>query len=226
MIGIENIKEENKEIYLKLPLNNLVLYAVGVVAKIKPEINYEDIIATSFKLFPKKFYLQGYEHWPDSNTINKRIIDLRHNNIISGSVAQGFILTLKGKKLLKAIRSDLSSKQELRVKHKIKNISDNRTRARRFQKHILKSEAYNNYINKKDISIITEFQFRSLLLSPMESPPEVLRTNLSNLKEHILLLQNEELLEFLDICTSHFSDILYKSYSKDEKAGMYKQKRN
>lgn len=225
MSKIESIKEEKSSIYLSLPLNDLVLYAIGVVAQIKSEINYADIIAAAYMLFPKKFYLEGYNNWPDSNIINKRIVDLRHRNSISGSVAQGFSLTLKGQKLINDITNRLSSKQKFIPKTNIKNISDNRTRARRFQKHITSSEAYNIYKENKNLLDINEYQFRSMLFCPMESPLEELRTNLTNLKEHILLLQNEELIDFLDKCKSHFTNILNKSYSDSEKAGMLKQKR-
>ena len=45
----------------------------------------------------------GQNFIEDSNVINKRIVDIRHKNMISGSVAKGFKITIKGRKIAEKV---------------------------------------------------------------------------------------------------------------------------
>src|SRR5260370_114677 len=84
------------ERYRDLSLNDLVMYAVYVLAEMKNEINTEEIVAACFLLFPARFHLRGYPHWPDSTVVNKRWLDCRDRGYITGSTANGFSITPKG----------------------------------------------------------------------------------------------------------------------------------
>ncbi len=84
------------ERYRDVSLNDLVMYAVYVLAEMKNEINTEEIVAACFLLFPARFHLRGYPHWPDSTVVNKRWLDCRDRGYITGSTANGFSITPKG----------------------------------------------------------------------------------------------------------------------------------
>src|SRR6266849_1256301 len=52
------------ERYRDVSLNDLVMYAVYVLAEMKSEINTEEIVAACFLLFPERFHLRGYPSKP------------------------------------------------------------------------------------------------------------------------------------------------------------------
>ena len=219
---IKKIKKIDSQLYSNIAMNDLVMYAITLVGKKNNEIIYEDIIAAAFYLFPDKFSLQSYDKWPDSSVINKRIVDIRHKNMISGSVAKGFIITLKGKKIAENVGKIIS--KEIVISNKKSSNKEERSRAQRFLNHIKKSEIFIKYKKEKNFNNINEFDFRSLLLCPMESSPSVLNKNFNDIKDHMEILKNESVLEFLDKCFENFSHLLKNKYNLDEKAGMLKRK--
>ena len=75
------------ELYQDISLNDLVMYAVYVLAESKNEINAEEIVAACFLLFPSRFHLRGYPQWPDSTVVNKRWLDCRDRGYITGQRA-------------------------------------------------------------------------------------------------------------------------------------------
>ena len=58
----------------------------------------------------------------------------------------------------------------------------------------------------------------------METPPNKLRQNLVELKEQIMIIGNDEIIEFLNKCNRQFIQILHNKYEDNEIGGMIKQK--
>lgn len=221
---IKDLKQIQKEKYKDANLNELVNYAIGIVGNLNKEIIIEDIVVVAFLLFPKKFSLQGYDEYPDSIRINRRVVDIRDRGFIVGSVAKGYKLTTKGQKEFERVNKIFKLGKSINKKTRSRGRKDERNRASRFLKHIKQSDAYNNFKSQNDVSDITEYQFRSLLMCPMETPPNKLRQNLVELKEQIMIIGNDEIIEFLNKCSRQFIQILHNKYEDNEIGGMIKQK--
>jgi hypothetical protein len=224
MNTIKELKPVKDDLYANIAMNDLVMYSSYIVSQYKKEIIYEDIVFTSFSLFPNKFSLQGYDNFPDSAVILKRIVDIRHKNMISGSNAKGYRVTIKGKKIAEKIENILSGSISV-PKPKATGRKDERTRARRFLKHIKQSQIFKKYKMSHDFENVSEYEFRSLLISTMESKPSVLRRNLDDLNEQMMILENNDMIQFLQLCKDEFDIILKNKYSANEQAGMIKKKR-
>ena len=224
MSELKKLKPVKDEVYANIAMNDLVMYAAYIVSLHKNEIIYEDIVFTSYSLFPAKFSLQGYNNFPDSAVILKRIVDIRHKNFISGSNAKGYRVTIKGKKIAENVENIISGLVSI-PKPKATGRKNERTRARRFLKHIKQSEIFQKYKKNKNFEDVSEYEFRSLLLSTMESKPSVLRKNLDDLYEQMMILNNDDMIEFLQSCKNEFDIILKNRYSANEQAGMIKKKR-
>lgn len=221
---IEDLKKISEKNYKNANLNELVNFAIGVVGDFNKEIIIEDIIVAAYLLFPKKFSMQGYEEYPDSVRINRRVVDLRDRGFISGSNAQGYKLSTKGQMEFERVNKIFKLGKNIQAKGNRTGRKDERNRASRFLKHIKQSDAYKKFTSQNDFSDISEYDFRSLLMCPMETPPNKLRQSLNELQDQVRIVGNNEILEFLDKCKSQFTQILHTTYDDDEIGGMMKQK--
>ena len=64
---------------------------------------------------------------------------------------------------------------------------------------------------------IGEFDFRSLLLCTMESPPATLARNLEQFKEYVSIYKRKDLITFLAFCEDKFSHLLNTTTKHKEK---------
>jgi hypothetical protein len=218
------------EIYTKSTLNDLVVYAVYTLYKQGIQIASEDMVAACYMLFPKRFSLQKYPQWPDSAVVSRRWSDCKSKGYLKGNAASGFQITPRGMKHaekfekslgkpLKTVRSapkPVSTKQtsapaqaapletihpELRRTELIKV----KARAKKYIHTIETSDAYKHF---KKGAPLNEFDFRSMLLCTMESPPTTLARNLNQFKEYVNIHERKDLLSFLEFCENKFSNLL------------------
>jgi len=101
-----------------------------------------------------------------------------------------------------------------------------RSRADRFIKSIINSDAYKLYIEKGPVADIKEFDFRSLLFCTMESANKTLRANLEQFKQYATFCKRDDILIFLNSIETKFKDILNSGPEGNitYKGGMFKQK--
>jgi len=202
--------------YVRITLNDLVVYAMYHLHRQGRELASEDILAACFTLFPKRFSLQKYPHWPDAAVVNRRRGDCKHKGWLRGSASQGFKLTAKGlkqaEKVAKTLGKPLKS-APLASKTGIKTSQvpappihpELRGRARKYLRTIETSDAYKHYQKKTPLN---EFDFRSLLLCTMESPATTLARNLVQFKEYVTICDRQDLLAFLEYSESKFPHLL------------------
>jgi len=84
------------DIYNKIVLNDLVIYSIYFLDNQGVNIAAEDIISACFTLFPKRFSLRKYPHWPDSAIVSRRWSECRTQGLIVGDTSAGFKLTSRG----------------------------------------------------------------------------------------------------------------------------------
>ena len=215
--------------YTRIALNDLVTFAVYFLSQSGDEITAEDIVAACFLLFPKRFELRGYPQWPDSTVVNKRWIDCRNKDLITGSTAEGFKLTPKGLKIADRVGETLRVQGlPTRRNNKNKVRAETRTRAGKFVRELEESAAYKQYLAGGEGANIGEFDFRSMLLGTLDTLPCTLRSNLEQFKQHVMLYERYDLLKFLESCEVKFANILMDKghQTKAYQGGMLKKKLN
>jgi hypothetical protein len=205
----------NPDVYTKVTLNDLVVYSVYYLHKQRSEITSEDIISACFVLFPKRFSLRKYSQWPDSGIIRRRWSDGKSKGYLRGSAASGFQITAKGIKRAEKIEKSLGKvmKPVPALKFKTKKSvllaqtthPELKARARKYIRSIEMSEAYKHYRKKMPLN---DFDFRSLLLCTMESPPTTLARNMEQFKEYVKIHDRKDLLTFLEFSEGKFSYLL------------------
>lgn len=223
----QGLPKFSPEIYTQIAMNDLVVYVVYYLSQSGTEINTEDIVATCFLLFPKRFQLRTYPQWPDSEVVSKRWVDCRHKGLILGKTATGFSLTPNGLKLAEKVSDQLTGKRPHFTRPGLSKVgADKRTRAGRFVEALEKSEAYRLFKAQYEQAKISEFDFRSMLLCTMESSATTLRTNLEQFKQYVAIYQRDDLTAFLDFCAKKFAHLLFEATGDKDKyrGGMIRQK--
>jgi hypothetical protein len=206
---VTELPQFQPDIYRRIALNDLVVYALYFLSESGKEIVFEDVVATCFKLFPDRFHLRGYAEWPDSTVVNKRWLDCRGKGLLQGSTAAGFSLTAKGLELAERISAVLTGKRLLFAKPGIEKVGvEMRTRAGRFVKSLESSEAFESFSKDASVANISEFDFRDMLLCTMETSERTLLNNLEHFRECAALCERADLVEFLKKCQRKFGELL------------------
>lgn len=195
----------NPDIYSKVTLNDLVVFSIYYLHEEGGEITSEDIVSACFMLFPQRFSLRKYPHWPDSAVVTRRWSEIRSKGYLLGNTAKGFKLTPKGIRHAQKIAKTLGGERPTRAQSVPTEV---RTRAGRFVRAMETSEAFVHYKKQGKASRIGEFDFRSMLLCTMESSHETLKRNLDQFKEYAGIYNRKDLVTFLEYCQEKFSHLL------------------
>lgn len=210
------------DIYSKVVLNDLVVYSVYFLHKQGQEITAEDIVSACFVLFPRRFSLRKYPHWPDSGSVSRRWSDCKSRGYLRGNAVSGFQITAKGIRRAEKVEWSLGKpmkpvsvpKPTSSPKGKVEKPAvpaaeavhpELKAQARKYIRSIETSDAYRRYTKK---SPLNEFDFRSLLLCTMESPSTTLTRNLAQFKEYVTIHDRKDLFTFLEFCEEKFSHLL------------------
>ena len=202
--------------YSNVRLNDLVVYSMYYLHKQGSAITSEDIISACFTLFPKRFSLRKYPHWPDAGIVSRRWGDCKSKGYLRGNAIDGFELTARGLKRAEKVEKSLGKplKPVRLAKPKTEKPTvpateavrpELKARARKYIRSIETSDAYKHY--RKNMSF-NEFDFRSLLLCTMESPPATLSRNLEQFKEYVNVYERKDLLAFLEFTEGKFASLL------------------
>lgn len=216
---LEDLKmfEENK--YIDVGMNELIVYTAHKLSEQNRSITREELVLGAFKMFPKKFGLRGHEDWPDSAVIDKRWIDCRHLDYISGNNKSGLTVLPKGLDLVKI------TEQKLKVKSSTTTNKDNRTRSGKIVNIMENSDGYKKFINSKSILEVTEFDLREILHCTMESTPEMLNRSFIELMQHLKACNRNDMISFLEEIRKKYV-FLFSTNSEDKYSGGMLKKLN
>ena len=227
------------EIYLKIILNDLVVYSVYYLHKQGSEITSEDIISACFVLFPKRFSMRKYPQYPDSGVVSRRWGDCKSKGYLKGNATKGFQITARGIKRaekvekllgkpLKPLRSTPKpvTKKQASVPAQAAPTEtihpELKAHAKKYVRTIEMSDAYKHF--KKGFPL-NEFDFRSMLLCTMESPPTTLARNLNQFKEYVNIHERKDLSSFLEFCEGRFSSLLGNASTSTAKSAKKAKKK-
>jgi len=205
------------ENYSKVTLNDLVVYSVYYLHNQGSEITSEDIVSACFVLFPKRFSMRKYPQYPDSGVVSRRWGDCKSKGYLRGNATKGFKITAKGIRRAEKIERSLGKpmKPVHIPKPRTKRSSTAQTvhpelkaHAGKYVRSIQASDAYRHYRKQQALN---EFDFRSMLLCTMESPPTTLARNMEQFKEYVKIYKRKDLLVFLEFCEVKFSHLIGKT---------------
>lgn len=222
MTGKPKPPQFDPAVYTKINLNDLVVYAVHALHKPGTEVAAEDIVRACFVLFPERFALRKYPHWPDSAVVSRRWSDCKSKGYLKGDTVKGFLLTARGIKRAEKLEKSLGKAKRIlapapkpRVERAVPPAQtihpELKARAKKYIRSIETSDAFKHF--KKGLPI-NEFDFRSLLLTTMESPPATLARNIAQFKEYVTIHERSDLYSFLEFTEGKFSHLLGKPESQ------------
>jgi len=190
---IRGIEEYTKD-YIPLNKDRLVLFAVDFLESNKIEPTFDKIVATAFRLFPKKFSLIGFPEYPDGRTIyycvyNHCTLD---NKWLVGNVQSGFKVTEKGKYFLDETKKILQGKIKISRTHK----TIPKRKEATFIAELRRTIAFREYINDSTEKISKSDIFEALK-APMDSK-ELAQSHLEKYFEYAKRIGDSEVGKFLE----------------------------
>jgi len=205
-------------IYTSVSLTKLTIFAISTIENNGEECAYERVVKECFTLFPKRFSLQRYPEWPDGARIKIEILRCRDNGWVTGNEKNGFQITSLGRRVAEEVLKELQQgpARELRP-------TQTRDRGDTVLRYLKKSEAYKRYQENKENFIITEEEFRRLIISTFETPPKVLEQNFNYCFDLCNEYGEKELCDFLGKCREQ-KGLLLKSWTKRKKVKRQKTK--
>jgi len=226
------------DIYSKVILNDLVVYSIYYLHKQGSEITSEDIVSACFVLFPKRFSMRKYPQYPDSGIVSRRWSDCKSKGYLKGNATKGFQITARGIRRAKKVEKSLGKPlKPVRVRKPTSSPKGKavipavpakeavhpelKSHAKKYVRSIEMSDAYKHF---KKGAPLNEFDFRSMLLCTMESPPTTLARNLNQFKEYVNIHNRKDLLSLLEYCEGKFSSLLGNTNKPIEKKATKKKK--
>jgi len=226
--------------YTKVILNDLVVYSVYYLNKQGSEITSEDIVSACYVLFPKRFSMRKYPQYPDSGIVSRRWSDCKSKGYLKGNATKGFQITARGIKRAEKVEKWLGKPlKPIRVRKPTSSPKGKvvepavpatkreavhpglKSHAKKYVRSIEMSDAYKHF---KKGAPLNEFDFRSMLLCTMESPPTTLARNLNQFKEYVNIHNRKDLSSFLEFCEGKFSSLLGNTNKPIEKKATKKKK--
>ncbi len=188
--------------YADIDMNRLLIYAIGWLRDRNLPLIFEYITVASFRLFPTKFGLRGFDY-PDSNRVNRGLLQLgpKYRNWARGSTRRGYALTDPGEAVLKEIRERLS--QTDREKGKTQPVQDQSNLASSYTldpaaelAELTATPAYNRFMELGAEGLQVEDVW-TVVGAFVHTPMEAIRRRLRVLRQMAKDLGNESAATFL-----------------------------
>jgi len=199
---MNNNIEYSTEIYSKIEMQNLIVFAIYSVLKNSETCTFERLVAECFQKFPKVFGFKRYPQWPDSLKFDRPLRTLREKSLIVGGARSHFELTEFGKKIAKETESILLGNRVSTfykgAKLRGRSVDD------KLIEYLKESELLKKFLISPSDFIISESEFRSLLRCTLETPDRVLKQNLEYYKKVANSYDEKQILQFLLACENQF----------------------
>ena len=183
--------------YSDISLDELVTYCVYMIQKEGKESTFENIVAKCYELFPDKFSLVGYPHWPDSARVNKSWLRCRTDKgWIKGTVKGGFYLTELGENIIERVKTRLKHGD---IHRRIIKSKKARDRYESIVLYIKESPEYNKFLENKNYNLSIS-ELKSFLKGTLETPKRILIQHLHLFFDAANTYNEKDIIRFLDHC--------------------------
>ena len=186
----------SEEIYTKIPAAHLIVFGIYSILQRGENCTFEKLIEECFDLFPKVFSFIRHPEWPDSLKFDRTLRTLREKGLVVGSPNTFYSFTKFGEKIAKKTAQDLKTglfKKAITERPK-------RDAEINWVRNLQKSEAFQRFLKGKKSFSINNMELRSLLHCTLETPPRIVKQNLSYSINLAKEFQKKELFEFLKFC--------------------------
>jgi hypothetical protein len=190
---IRELGEYNED-YQTLDKDRLVLFAVNYLESNRIEPTFDKIVATVFRLFPKKFCLIGFPEYPDGRTIYYCVYNhcTLNKKWLFGNVQSAFKITERGKYFLDETRKMLEGKIISTRTYK----TSPRRKETTFISMLKKTNAYKKYLrNEKEL--IDKSELLEALRVPSNSS-NLIETHLTKYCEYAQRINESSVIKFLE----------------------------
>jgi hypothetical protein len=204
-----------EEIYKNVPLWELALYSIYSLQEQNVETNFENIVVECFELFPKKFSLQSYPEFPDTNRVRRELQRIEgstfqmkgFDQLLEGNLKTTYKFTDKGMEKLAKVQNKLQtgSIDQTKIEKKLK---DTRGKYGRVLNEIEKHPAYKKFLAVGENFEVSESLMRDILFATMETPNEKLRDTMKTLIGYSEALKRDEIKKFFLFICKKFPTIL------------------
>jgi len=164
------------EIYMKLPLADLILGSIYLVVSRGETCTFERLVAESFNNFPKVFSFRRYPKWPDSLKFDRPLRTLREKGYIVGSARDSFSLNKygenKARDILKKLNKRITPQRDTYFQLPVRSSDD------RIIEYIKKSFTFLSYLSDPKSFFISDQELRNLLRCTLETPERVVKQNM------------------------------------------------
>jgi hypothetical protein len=197
------------------PISNvdIVVYTLATLAGAEKTIHSEDIAAKCFELSPSRFSwrLPQYRgRWPDKYIVKTALEDAKkklYGALVQGTYAldlskDGWRITPEGVEWL--------AKNKVRVARALKQkplILPKRD-AERFTKKLRADVCFKHFQQKGSLEGLSSYMFTDMLACSPDASKDIIKRKFDRLLATAKLVNDKEVIAFLDACTSAFSSIL------------------
>lgn len=200
-------------------IDQLLIYAVWQILQSGEECTFERLVCECFTRFPESFSLKRYPQWPDSDRVNKAWLRCRTDKgWLAGSRQHGFRLTAAGEHVARKVAAQLF---EDTGQSPASGPSGPRARERyeALLRNIRRDPLFQRFIGSQGSFHVSEMEFRSLLGATLETPPRVLRQNLTTYKNAARDYQDHEVYNFLIVCEQKMASVIKPAMGGRQKNG-------
>lgn len=184
--------------YMALDKDRLVLFAADYLETKRIEPTFDKIVATAFRLFPKKFSLIGFPEYPDGRTIYYCVYNhcTLNKKWLLGNVQSAFKVTERGRYFLDETRKMLEGAIVSTRTHQ----TNPRRKETTFISILKKTSAYKKYLqNEKER--ITKSDLLEALRVPSNSK-DLIQAHLTKYMEYAQRINESFVVKFLEFARS------------------------
>jgi hypothetical protein len=193
-------------------IDRLLILAAHRIAQAREECTFERLVYECFTAFPEQFGLRRYPEWPDSARVNKAWLRCRTDRgWLVGNVKEGFRLTDAGVEVAEQVKNSLNSGRGSLVKRRP---AASRERYDAMLRFLRASDSFRRFATSEGGVTLTESEFRNMLGCTLQTPPRVLRQNLSSYRHAAEVYEDHQVVEFLKTCEVQMRGLLRGNATK------------
>lgn len=202
----------------KTPTNvDVAVLALAQLGGATKKVHSEDIAAKAFELAPEKFSWRLPEYrnkgWPDKELVRAALVNAQTKEY--GELVRGAYNTDLSKDgwSLTAAGSGWVMTNEPRILDRLGRDQSKipKQEALRYCKKIKGEPLFKKFLAEGNLASATQYQFTDLLECSPDAPKEILQTKFDRLLAIAYIVQNADILSFLESCKSRFSGLLTTS---------------
>ena len=194
----------DSSLYENIDLTGLAAFALHTLHQRNIPTTFENVVVTLYRLFPKKFSLEGYPEYPDATRANRTLMQLtpKYRNWARGTVQKGYVLTEKGSSKVGIVRRALEGQQPITTKLPQPNVP--RTMDLSKELGLLEQSSLFQRWREGKLAEGTTLEFLDLTGAFAYTPARVLRERMGSLENAARQIGRADLIEFLQSVKRQF----------------------